>query len=603
MTTHHLRSAIDMKIKTVLLFFLACSFLFLSGQSPDPWETWFERSDGTETPRYEATLNYCQQLADSSDWVYLTYFGESHQGRSLPLLIADKDGHFEPHTRNNKVVVLIQACIHPGESEGKDAGLMLLRDIAIHQKLAPLLDHITLLFIPIFNADGHERFGPYNRINQNGPKEMGWRSNAVNLNLNRDYLKVDAVEMKAWHTLFNAWNPDFFIDCHSSDGSDYQYVMTYLMEINGTMDAELTRWQAEEIIPYLEKSMEESGFPIHPYVSFRNWFDPESGIRHYPAQPAFSTGYTALRNRPGLLLETHMLKPYEERVESTYQMIHHCLAFLNQDPIGFKNRIAAADAHAASSLFREEAYTIRWESDFSDSTWKPFKGIMWEKQKSDLTGGDWYQYNGDTATFLMKTFDKYLSREEVMLPEAYIVPAEWKEVIKVLEYHGMIMMAIPQEVILPVETYRFYDYHWERTPYEGRFRVNTKARLVRQELRFAAGSVLVPMNQASSRLIAYALEPMANGSLLQWGFFNAIFEQKEYGETWIMEKIARDMIRENPELKTEFESKKAADPNFAGSQWLQLNWFYSQTPYWDEHKDLYPVGRIMDASVLKDIGD
>ena len=588
-----------MKTPAVLLCFLACLFLPLHGQAPDPWKTWFEQSGGLETPRYDATLNYCQQLADSSEWIQLSYFGESLQGRALPLLVADKEAHFLPPAKKDKVVVLIQACIHPGESEGKDAGMMLLRDIAIHQKLSPLLDHITLLFIPIFNADGHERFGPYNRINQNGPKEMGWRSNAVNLNLNRDYLKSDAPEMIAWHKLFNAWNPDFFIDCHSSDGSDYQYVMTYLMEINGTMDAELTRWQAEEIIPHLEKKMDESGFPIHPYVSFRNWFDPESGIRHYPAQPAFSTGYTALRNRPGLLLETHMLKPYKARVESTYEIIRHCLAFLNQDPEGYKKMIAAADAHAASPDFRKETYPIRWESDFSDSTWKPFMGIKWEKQKSELTGGDWYQYNGDTATFLMKTFEKYIPQEEVQLPEAYIIPAEWKEVINVLEYHGIEMGVIPRETILPVETYRFSDYQWDRSPYEGRFRLHTKALSFPREQIFPAGSVLVPMNQASARLIAYALEPLANGSLLHWGFFNTIFEQKEYGETWIMEKIARDMIRENPALKTEFEAKKAADPAFAGSQWLQLNWFYARTPYWDERKDVYPVGRLMDASIYE----
>jgi hypothetical protein len=301
----------------------------------DEWATFYERSGKKETPRYRETMDFCRRLAMSSDWVHMTAFGKSGMGRDLPLLIIDNHGLSNPDAikASGKIILLIQACIHPGESEGKDAGMMLIRDLVIRKQFPGLLDRVSILFIPIFNVDGHERFGPYNRINQNGPEEMGWRVTATNLNLNRDYLKADAPEMQAWLKMFNTWMPDFFIDTHTTDGADYQYVLTYQMELYGDMDPGLTDWSKNSFLKDWSGQLEKAGFPVFPYIEFRNWHNPESGIEMSVGPPMLSQVYTSLRNRPGLLLETHMLKPYEQRVSATYEALKISIGILGKESV------------------------------------------------------------------------------------------------------------------------------------------------------------------------------------------------------------------------------------------------------------------------------
>ena len=236
---------------------LAIAFVFVLSTLPavaDPglkWITDFEASGGLRTPRYKETIAYCRRLAQASPWVHYSSFGTSPQGRGLPLVILSNERAFDPASasRTGKVIVLIQSCIHAGEPDGKDASLMLMREIAITKTRASLLDHAILLFIPIFNVDGHERFGPHNRINQNGPEEAGWRVNAQNLNLNRDYMKADTPEMRAWLRLFVSWMPDLFVDCHVTDGMDFQYDVTYGVEYAQNIEPVLSRWLKGSLIP------------------------------------------------------------------------------------------------------------------------------------------------------------------------------------------------------------------------------------------------------------------------------------------------------------------------------------------------------------------
>jgi len=252
-----------MKIKFLMksFVFIILGFQYFWGAGSDQWQTYYEKSGYKRTPRYRETINFCQRLAESSSWVQLTYFGKSAQNRNLPLLIVDKDGCFSPESTraSGKIVLLIQAGIHAGEIDGKDAGLMLIRDIVIHKKATHLLDNVTLLFIPIFNVDGHERFGPYNRVNQNGPEEMGWRVTAQNLNLNRDFLKADTPEMQAWLRLFNQWIPDLLVDCHVTDGADYQYVITYGIETQANVAKPLRCFSSRLVEPFLNRAMRFNG--------------------------------------------------------------------------------------------------------------------------------------------------------------------------------------------------------------------------------------------------------------------------------------------------------------------------------------------------------
>ncbi|HKK10462.1 MAG TPA: M14 family metallopeptidase, partial [Bacteroidales bacterium] len=313
------------------LLLITLFFISLTGKTQN-FTTVYEKSGFVATAEYSETIEYCRKLAETYEEVTYKSIGKSAGGYDIPLIIADKDGYVNPVKAKNdkKTVLMVQSGIHPGESEGKDAMMMLLRDALSDEKEIMLPGNVTIVWIPVFNVDGDNRFGAYNRINQNGPEEMGWRTNSLNLNLNRDYLKADTPEMQHWLKLWNEWLPDFFIDCHTTDGADYQYEITYAMEIYGGMDEKLMHWQKEEYISDVMPKMFDAGFPVFPYVSFRRWHDPRSGLRTNIAPPRISQGYTALQNRPGLLIETHMLKPYKNRVESTYKMIELSLDLLTK---------------------------------------------------------------------------------------------------------------------------------------------------------------------------------------------------------------------------------------------------------------------------------
>ncbi len=572
------------------------------------WVTYFEESGGTATPRYAETIEYCRRLAGASRWIHFTTFGTSPQGRELPLLIASKHKAFSPkkaarYREKGDPVVLIQAGIHSGEIAGKDAGLMLFRDIAVTGKYPELLDNVTVLFIPIFNVDGHERFGPHNRINQNGPEEMGWRTTASSLNLNRDYLKADAAETQAWLRMYNEWMPDFFIDCHTTDGSDYQYVITYILDIFGNMDEGLTAWTRDVYLDEINRTMADAGYPISPYVFLVEWPNPKRGIISWVSTPRFAQGYTTIQNRPGLLIETHMLKGYSTRVAGTYEMLKTTLAFLNRERRGLLDVIDKADVYAASPAFRDKPFPLRFWVDKSDSVMIDFLGVSYESVESDLTGGKWYKFSGEPETFKLPFFPKQKVLATADLPEVYIVPAEWTAVIEKLELHGVEFERTAEPVTLRVESYRFSSVGWQERPYEGRHPVTFDIESVEMEREFAAGSAIVDMNQRRSRVAAHLLEPKGPDSFVSWGFFDTIFEQKEYADTYVMERVAREMLEGDDELKKEFEEKMGEDSGFSSDPRGILNWFYERTPYWDERKDVYPVGKMFDRRVIDDLNE
>ncbi|HTY58165.1 MAG TPA: M14 family metallopeptidase, partial [Bacteroidota bacterium] len=275
------------------------------------WVTDFERSGGLKTPRYAETMSYCRKLAAASPWIHVTSFGVSPEGRELPLVILARDRAFDPSAvrKTGRAVILIQSGIHAGEIDGKDASLMLMRDIAVTKRLSHLLDSAVILFVPIFNVDGHERFGPFNRINQDGPEEMGWRVNAQNLNLNRDYMKCETPEMQAMLRLFNAWLPDLYVDCHVTDGIDFQYDITYAVEPAPYLDPGVSEWVRLTLLAESLPAVEKSGHKIFAYVFPREDRDLSKGLNGGASTPRFSTGFAALENRPAVLIETHMLKP------------------------------------------------------------------------------------------------------------------------------------------------------------------------------------------------------------------------------------------------------------------------------------------------------
>ncbi len=584
-------------IRTALFTLSVLLIVACNNQNPQEFDFQlpFELSGGSRTATYDQTIDFCHAIDEASPMVHYQSYGKSSLGYELPLLIVDKDGSESPSAihKKGKTLLFVQANIHPGEPDGNDAMMLLLKDLVMGEK-SDLLNEVSIIFAPAVNADGLNRFGPYNRINQNGPEKMGWRTNAQNLNLNRDFVKADAPAMQAWLKMYDQWQPHFFIDCHTTDGADYQYVITYMLETFGNMDEGLTQWQKEKYLPEVEKGMFEAGYPIFPYVSFRSWHDPRSGLISRPGRPMLSQGYTALKNRPGLLIETHMLKPYKERVLATKKMIELTIDQLNVNGKQLQKRIANADSLVQQPSFLDEPFTVAYKNSQKHDT-VDFLGIEYDIVESDLTGGDWFQYRkGEKKTFHLPWHRYAEAKHNVNLPEAYIVPAQWHAVIERLKLHGIEMTELREQKTLATETVVFKNVEFSNRPFEGRMSVRDFELITRRDsTTFPTGSYLIPVAQPAARLIAWMLEPQSPDSFLKWGFFNAIFEQKEYAETYVMEGLARKMLKENPGLRKEFDAFLKENPQAKNSSWTQLNWFYERTKWWDKNKNVYPVRRIV----------
>ncbi|MCP9496272.1 MAG: M14 family metallopeptidase [Pyrinomonadaceae bacterium MAG19_C2-C3] len=560
------------------------------------WRTYAERTDYRETPRYAETLAYCRRLAQSSPLIRVASFGTSGEARELLLVIAAKDAAFtsEAARSKNRIVVLIQACIHAGESDGKDAGLALLRDIAITKTETALLDNVVVLFIPIYNVDGHERFSPFNRMNQNGPDAMGWRANATNLNLNRDYMKADAPETRAWLKLWNQWTPDLFIDCHTTDGADFQYNLTYQLDTHAGIAAPVREWTTDAFRNRIFPAVERHGNLLAPYVQLRDNRQPAQGMDAFIATPRFATGYVPLRNRPALLIETHSLKSYRSRVRGTYDLLRETLIEINREPDKLKRAVRAADDAMLKSIgVYDRTRTLPLGFDLSDKS-RPFnfKGIAARTELSEISGALRVIYDGKPAQFEIPFYDDVIPVKTIAPPVYYVVPAAWRDALDVLRAHGVELKKLATDATLDVEGYRIDDLKFSPASFENRVPVSFKTTAVSMKKTVVAGSYIVPVKQQTANVVIQLLEPNAPDSLMTWGFFNSAFEQKEYGESYVLEKLAREMLSRDPALRREFEERIRTDRAFAASSATRLRFFHERSPYWDERLNVYPILRV-----------
>jgi hypothetical protein len=495
--------------------------------------------------------------------------------------------------RSGKAIVLIQSGIHAGEIDGKDASLMLMRDIAVRKSEEHLLDHAIVLFVPIFNVDGHERFGAFNRINQNGPEEMGWRVTAQNLNLNRDYMKADAPEMRAMLRLMAAWLPDCLIDCHVTDGIDFQYDLTYAMETGPGIDTAVSRWITSVLLPPVLLDVEHSGHKIFSYVFPREDRDLSKGLTAEASTPRFSTGYAALQNRPALLIETHMLKPYRTRVEGTYQLLRAMLQTINRGAGGLRATVREADARVIGDGKRGGAVVPLRLGLGKKFTERTFLGIRSREEPSPVTGVERIVYTGEPFETTVPFYDQVIVEDSVVVPEAYLVPREWTAVRDVLNAHGIVIGHLTKERAVEVETYRFVNVNIAAKSYEGRAVATFGLTRVREKRTYPAGTLVVRTAQRTGRIIVNLLEPGGPDSFASWGFFNAVFEQKEYAEPYVMEGVGKRMLESDRALRSEYERTVASDTAFARSPAARLNWLYRRSAWADPNLNAYPVGRAM----------
>jgi len=578
--------------RILTLLFIAILFTACNRSKPD-YATLFEKSDYLETDNYESSIAYAKMLAKNLKEVNYETIGKTSQGREIPMLIVDENGSTKPEKirKSGKTVILIQACIHPGEPNGKDAGFMLIRDMLVNKQNDDLLKYFTILFIPIMNPDGLANFSPYHRLNQNGPKMTGWRVNAQGMNLNRDYTKLQTAEMQAFVAAFNKWQPDLFIDTHATDGADYQYVMTYSIEDFGNYDASLSNWLSQTWEPQITAAMAKKDKAISRYIEFDPWGDPTAALVENSFSAMFSESYAMARNCPGILMETHSLKPYKERVMASYDMIVETMRIIHQDADNFKKAIT--DAKKNDLTLKELPASIF--PSRKDTTWVNFLGYEFKKVKSDVTGGEYISYDNTKPETrrTMKFRDDTPSRM-LAVPKEYVIPAQCGEVIDIVKAHGFEVEMLKKDKTMTVNTYRFKDVQFYPVPSEGRSRVSSfQAEEISREVTFPKGSAVVKTSQNGVRLLMNLLEPEMDGSLLKWGFFNDIFQRTEYFEIYNMEPMAKTMMEKDPLLAVQFKDWMATfDAKTPPTQYEILNWFYERSPYYDSNYMTYPVGIV-----------
>lgn len=560
---------------------------------PDnPWITPGERTGLSDTPSYEETVAYLKRLCAVVPAFSLQEFGRSAQGRILYVVIATKEQWHTPEAlqASGKPLLLVQSGIHSGEIEGKDAGLMLLRDIAFGGKSA-LLDSAHFLFIPILNVDGHERRSEWTRPNQRGPVHMGWRTTAQNLNLNRDYVKADAPEMRGLVALLECWRPALYLDLHVTDGIDYQYDVTYTFHgTHGTYawSPQSGAWLDRVLDPAIASALKAHGhIPASLYIDTRNGRDLDDGLIEGHALPRFSQGYGDLRHIPTVLVETHSLKPHRQRVLGIYVLIEAALATLGRE--GAK----LVAAIAADRALRPDPLPVAWASSKAVRE-IDFLGVAYLHYPSPSSGVTEVRWTGQPKTFPnLKVYgdepDLRLSRAK-----AYWVPVTKPDVIDRLRLHGVIIEPLTEPKTLTLDMYRLVDpkvrpgegFH----PYEGRHTLTVQTRTERRTETFPAGSVRVSTDQPLGNLAMVMLEPESADSLLAWGFFSEILQRTEYIEGYVAAPMAERMLDADPALKAEFTALLAADPVFAADPKARLAWFYQRSPFYDERFLLYPVG-------------
>jgi len=586
---------------TVLALALCLALPPAAFAAADDWATPAEASGFTRTPRYAETMAYFERLDAASPQVVTADFGTTPQGRAMKAVIVSADGVATPEAAHatGKPVVFIQAAIHPGENEGKDVLMALVRDLTVSGKHADLVDEAVLVLVPIFNIDGHERFSPFNRINQNGPEAMGWRATAQNLNLNRDYAKLDAPEMQAWMRLWQAWNPDLLVDMHNTNGADYQYAMTWAYEAAQNIEAPLADWQRRAFDGALKPALEKQGWPIAFYVSLKDPANLRAGLVEGASGPRFSVGYAAAVNRPGLLLETHMLKDFRTRVAVNEALLLELLRTLGREGDTLQAAVAAADAKRFT-----EGEAVPLAFGLADTTETiDFLGYADVRVESDVSGAPWVRYDTTKPETIRVPVQRTVTvTADAPAPAAYVVPPQWTAVVERLRLHGVAMTRLAADTHVEAGRYRFGKVAWAPRPFEGRQAIlELEQTLETAAQTIPAGSWLVPMDQPKARLAALLLEPASPDSFLRWGFFDAIFEDKEYAEPRVMEAMAREMLANDPALKAEFDAKLAADAAFAADPRLRLRFFYERTPYFDTEFSRYPVLRL-DADAARRAG-
>ncbi len=562
----------------------------------DPWITPAEQTGLNSTPDYAETMAWLARLVAATAELEMVVIGKSLQGRDIQMVIASSDQAFSPAAMraSGKPLLIAHAGIHAGEIDGKDAGLMLLRDMTVAGKRAELLAGANFLFIPILNVDGHERISPYNRINQRGPAQMGWRTNARNQNLNRDFTKLDTVEVRALIAVLKDWQPDLYLDLHVTDGADYQYDITFGGNGRKGWSPTIGGWIEDVYRPVINAALSEYGHEPGGLIFANNGMDMRDGFLTWSGGPRFSSGYGDAVQLPAVLVENHSLKPYRRRVLGTYVLLAATLELLASEQTSLRQATLQDRQHRPAKLplgFRRDENAIAQKS--------AFKGIRSERYHGDVSGVEVVRWTGHSLDETIA--EVFIDTPTVVVdrPSAYIIPAVWADIAERIAMHGITVERLSEPLSVEAEIYRLPEAKiaepsdWTPNPFEGHIRIDPgQPEKQTLDITFPAGSFRISTDQPMSDLIVLMLEPQSVDSFLQWGFFLEIFTRTEYAEAYVLEPLAQKMLAADDGLKASFEQRLASDKSFAASQYQRLMWFYKQTPFYDQTYLLYPVARI-----------
>lgn len=550
----------------------------------------FEKTDGKESAPYFEAIDWYRNIDKLSTKVFMKEMGLTDADYPLHLVLVSNDAKFDPvqwHAQH-KVVILINNGIHPGEPDGIDASMMLVRDIATNKIQLP--NNVVLAFIPVYNIGGCLNRNSYSRANQNGPLEFGFRGNSQNLDLNRDFTKNDSKESRSFAQIFHWLDPEILIDNHVSDGADYQHTMTMLTTQYNKLGADLGAWLKENFEPQLYKGMQDKKWDMVPYVNFET-ASPDRGMEMFYDPPRYSSGYAALFQTIGFVPETHMLKPFKDRVLSTYAFM---LTVMEKAALNSASLIEQRNK-ARSETIKEKQWPFSWKVDSSKYDMITFKGYEQAFKPSDATGLQRMYYDHSKPfTKQVKFFDVFTPGDFVTAPVAYIIPQGWRAVIDLLKLNGVSMTAFSKDTIVDVEAYHIDEYKSLPRPYEKHHKNSAvKVTSGKQLIRFLKGDVLILTNQPAKRYLVEMLEPTGDDSFFAWNYFDAILQQKEGYSDYRWEDLAAEVLNKNSELKKKLEDKKAADPKFAASGPAQLDFIYKNSPYYEPGHNRYPVYRLL----------
>ncbi len=567
----------------LLTIILTGSFLYSMAQIT-PFE---QHKSRNITATYQETITFYKELDAKYDQMQLLDYGPTDIGKTLNLIVLSRDKVFEPEDirRSNKRILLINNGIHPGEPEGIDASMMLARDMLAKNSLPK---DVVICIIPVYNIDGMLNRGT-SRANQLGPESYGFRGNYQNLDLNRDFIKTDSKNSRSFQEIFNIWQPEVFVDNHTSNGADYQYVMTLIHPQKDKLDPVLSEYATRVLIPDLYRGMKDAGFEMVPYVNSIEE-TPDAGITGFLEVARYSTGYVALHNTIGFMPETHMLKPFAQRVESTYHFMTNVINIVQRD----SKEIGENKKKADEQVKQQKKFTLQWrlkEDDFSMISFKGFEA----KYKPSGVSGEPRLYYDRNAPFQkdIKMWDSYIPSASADKPVAYIIPQAWSKVADLLALNGVQLKRLTSDTEIAVQSYYIEDYKSPSKPFEGHYlHTQVKVKPMERKIKYYAGDYLVYANQKQNRYIVETLEPEGADSFFAWNFFDAILGQKEHFSAYVFEDDAAEMLKNDADLKSKFEAEKTKDPALAKNAEAQLDWLYKNSSFYEKTFLRYPVGKL-----------